>query len=313
MNPIRLKPYFDPDFIRIRDFLSKNAVGDDGRPTRSPWNWWIDRWNFTPLVSCAMHGTSHEEWASRIGIWESGGEIIGLVLTEGEGYGEAFIQSGRDELPSATLEEMFEFIEHRFRESDAVNLRIDPRFARRERMAAERGYAKLDWAEPSSWLEAGKSPSPDMPIGYRLAVGGEVPVQDKAFLHARAFGYADKADSLPGSIRAFERLVLAPDYRGELDLLALDGEGQPASMVGLWYDGANGWGILEPVGTAPEHCKRGLAKALVGEGARRLSAIARRQGGSFEGIWVGSDQPFYLSLGFEVKNRWGVWRKPLAG
>ncbi|MGA2976220.1 MAG: hypothetical protein ABSF77_12990 [Spirochaetia bacterium] len=91
---IVLKSYFDSDFIRIRDFLSHSMKSDDSgdnTPVFPPWNWWIDRWNFTPLVSTSMHGTSHETWASRIGIWErisSGanrGEIVGLVLSEGEG------------------------------------------------------------------------------------------------------------------------------------------------------------------------------------------------------------------------------------
>ncbi len=291
-----------------------------------PWNWWIDRWNFTATVSRTMNGTSHEQWAQRIGIWEqpSGGagpgEIVGLVLTEGEGRGEAFIQSGPDELPGPVIEEMFDFIEERFPEAQteagagadvkAVHLRIDPRFQGRRQAALRRGFTRESWSEPQSWLEAGRAPEPGLPPGYQLADGSGIPVADKALLHARSFGYVDRGPSLLAASRsAFQRLTLAPDYRPELDLVAMDERGEPASMAGFWYDGLNGWGVLEPLGTAREHCRRGLARALIGEGMVRLCAMARQDGGAFQGLWVGSEQPFYLAAGFEVKNRWEIWKK----
>jgi predicted N-acetyltransferase YhbS len=111
------------------------------------------------------------------------------------------------------------------------------------------------------------------------------------------------------SARAFARLPLAPDYRPDLDLVALAADGTPACMVGLWYDRYNSWGVLEPVGTNAAYRKRGLARALIGEGMRRLASIATADGGRFDGLWVGSDQPFYLAVGFRVMNRWPIWRK----
>jgi predicted N-acetyltransferase YhbS len=337
---ITRKPYFDSDFIRIRGFLSR-SMHNETAPVRAPWNWWIDRWNFTPTVSVTMHATRHETWAERIGIWERAvddetrREIVGLVLTEGEGRGECFIQSGPDELPDAVLEEMFDFIEARFPEGggddgtggtrpDSVRLRLDPRFPRREEMARQRGFTRGEWSEPLSWLPADRAPgmarqptlraqgaqAAELPSGYRLALGRDIGFSAKGLLHARAFGYAEKGDAvLEASARAFERLIVAPDYRPELDLIAMDAGGEPSAMVGLWYDRLNGWGILEPVGTARAHQRRGLAKALIGEGMRRLAEMAREEGGRFGGLWVGSDQPFYLAIGFTVANRWGVWGK----
>jgi predicted N-acetyltransferase YhbS len=308
MKAIKRKPYFDTDFIRIRDFLSFQASRES--PNRKPWNWWIDRWNFTPTVSRAMHGLGHDDWASTIGIWECGGGIIGLALSEGEGRGERFIQSGPEELPEEILAEMFDFIEGGPRESAPLHLRIDPRFPAREAMALSRGFIKIDWSESLSWLDIEKAPSPALAEGFRPSMIGEVPIQEKARLHARAFGYAENEDFIRTKGReAFTRLRLAPDYREELDLIALGPGGDPASFVGLWYDKVNGWGILEPVGTAPEYRRRGLGKSLVGEGAVRLKVIAEGLGGRLDGIWVGSDQEFYLSIGFTVMNRWGIWKK----
>jgi predicted N-acetyltransferase YhbS len=300
------KPYFDSDFTRIRDYLSCNAREPDGSPTRRPWNWWIDRWNFTPTVSCTMHGTTHEQWAAGIGIWQADGEIAGLVLHEGEGRGEAFFASGPAELPEPTLSEMFDFIDLR---RETIHLRIDPRFPLRETMAAARGYVRTEKSEPLSWLDAGGAPSPRLPAGFGLVEGREISFADKGLLHARSFGYADDTAFLPTSARAFERLTLAPDYRPELDLIALAADGTPASMVGLWWDRRNCWGILEPVGTNAAYRKRGLARALIGEGMKRLATIASAEGGRFDGLWVGSDQAFYLAVGFRATNRWPIWRR----
>ncbi len=300
------KPYFDSDFIRVRDFLARSASEPGGTPTRRPWNWWIDRWNFSPTVCCTMHGTTHERWAAGIGLWQADGEIAGLVLHEGEGRGEAFIASGAEELPESVLLEMLAFIEQR---RETINLRIDPRFPLREALSRARGYLPADGAEPLCWLDAAAAPPPCLPDGFSTCEGRAISFADKALLHARAFGYANDAARLPTSARAFERLTLAPDYRPELDLVALDADGTPACMVGLWYDPRNCWGILEPVGTNSAYRRRGLARALIGEGMRRLASIAAAEGGRFDGLWVGSDQPFYLALGFRVTNRWPIWRK----
>jgi hypothetical protein len=42
---------------------------------------------------------------------------------------------------------------------------------------------------------------------------------------------------------------------------------------------------------------------------KRLATIARGEGSRFKGLWVGSDQPFCMSIGFEVVNRWNTWNK----
>ncbi|KAB8139990.1 GNAT family N-acetyltransferase [Chloroflexia bacterium SDU3-3] len=314
---IRFRPYFDSDFLRIRDFLSQSAREADGSPTRQPWNWWIDRWSFTATVSCAMHRTTHEEWAERLGLWEQWDaptrtwQLLGLVLNEGERRGEAFIQSGCAELPAPVLEEMFDFIEAHTDTSGGVTLRLDPRFPQRMAIAERRGFARTDWQEPLSWLGVDAAPALALPPGYRLVEAHMVDVREKAALHARAFGYTDQPEFVQSAALAFARLPLTPDYRGDLDLLVLDAAGTPVAMAGFWYDAANRWGALEPLGTDPQHRRLGLARSLIGEGMRRMVQLAGARGERLDGMWVGSDQPFYLAVGFAVQNRWSVWQKAL--
>ena len=61
--------------------------------------------------------------------------------------------------------------------------------------------------------------------------------------------------------------------------------------------------MLEPVGTVPEHRRKGLARAAVLEAIRRVAALGVGQ------VFVGSDQAFYLSMGFQPKYAGHHWRK----
>jgi predicted N-acetyltransferase YhbS len=63
--------------------------------------------------------------------------------------------------------------------------------------------------------------------------------------------------------------------------------------------------MLEPVGTVPEHRRKGLARAVVLEAVRRVAALGA------ERVFVGSDQQFYLSLGFEMKYAGHHWQKEI--
>jgi hypothetical protein len=159
------KPNFDSDFTRVPDFLSCNAEESDGSPTRAPWNWWVDQWSSTLTVSCTMHGTSHEAWAAGIELWWAGREIAGRVLQEDKGRVEAFIASGPEELPDSVLRKMLDFIERR---RETIILYIDPRFPRREAMAAAHGYVRSEKSEPLAWFDAAAAPWPDLPDGFCL-------------------------------------------------------------------------------------------------------------------------------------------------
>jgi predicted N-acetyltransferase YhbS len=70
-----------------------------------------------------------------------------------------------------------------------------------------------------------------------------------------------------------------------------------------WWDEHNRIAMLEPVGTVPEHRRKGLARAVVLEAIRRVAALG------VEKVFVGSDQEFYLSLGFELKYARHDWEK----
>jgi hypothetical protein len=94
------------DFMRIRDFLVETFS-----LYQRPFNWLIDRWNFCRYFVLPVHtyynvqyfsvpthtAQSHRDellfWQKTNGVWENEkGNIVGVVTTENEEPGEAWIQ-----------------------------------------------------------------------------------------------------------------------------------------------------------------------------------------------------------------------------
>jgi GNAT superfamily N-acetyltransferase len=74
-------------------------------------------------------------------------------------------------------------------------------------------------------------------------------------------------------------------YRRDLDLVVEAPAGEIAAFACLWYDDVTRACTFEPVGTTPEHQRRGLAKAVIAEGMRRakeLGALFATVGGGGE-------------------------------
>ena len=68
----------------------------------------------------------------------------------------------------------------------------------------------------------------------------------------------------------------APLYRRDLDIIAATPTGEIAAFCTLWFDDVTRSAVCVLVGTAPEHQRRGLGKAVMYAGLRRL----RHMGGT---------------------------------
>lgn len=102
----------------------------------------------------------------------------------------------------------------------------------------------------------------------------------------------------------------SPSYRHDLNLVAEAPDGSFAALVGVTYDDANRRGIFEPVCTHPDHRRKGLARALMFEGLRRLKSL----GANDAYVETGEDVPpnrLYEAVGFTEAYRGYVWQKML--
>jgi predicted N-acetyltransferase YhbS len=308
----------DPDFVRVRDFLVETFSLTD-----RPLNWRLERWNYacffiTPLL--ATEGTGEPDMTAyraairlfdvSTGVWENeAGDIVGVANIEHadkshSGWGEAFFQLHPKY--DFLLPEMLDFAEAHLRNRER-NLLFVAIYDYDEAFLAvvrERGYQRHDKDSlcDSVFTVHGDLPEYTLPEGYRLqsmADDNDLDRRRKAF--GLGFNHPEPKDW--PSLLSYQELQKAPDYRRELDLYVVAPDGVFASFCIAWWDERNCIAMLEPVGTVPEHRRKGLARAVVLEAIRRVTALG------VERVFVGSDLEFYLSLGFELKYVQHHWRK----
>jgi mycothiol synthase len=145
-------------------------------------------------------------------------------------------------------------------------------------------------------LEETVPPAP-LPSGYRVRhVAGEHEAAQRAVASHAAFASSWSFEHYLERYIAFMR---APVYVPDLDLMVVTPEGRCAAFCICWLDPVNRVGLFEPVGTHPEYQRRGLAKAVLAEGLRRMRAGGMRQAA----VCVDHDnlgaQRLYTSLGFQ--------------
>jgi mycothiol synthase len=104
------------------------------------------------------------------------------------------------------------------------------------------------------------------------------------------------------TLESYRRLRTIAGYTPELDLVAISPEGTFASYCICWLDPVSKIGEFEPVGTRSAFRGKGLGKAVMLEGLRRLKASGMQTAIVYS---LGSNQAsrkLYESVGFEVYN-----------
>jgi ribosomal protein S18 acetylase RimI-like enzyme len=99
----------------------------------------------------------------------------------------------------------------------------------------------------------------------------------------------------------------APLYRRDLDIVAIAPDGEVASFCTLWFDDVTRSGYFEPVGTAQEHQRRGLGKAVMSEALRRVRAMGATM--AFVSSYTSPAHELYTSLGFLEYDLAEPWEK----
>jgi predicted N-acetyltransferase YhbS len=315
----------EQDFLRVRDFL----VATFGL-TERPLNWRLERWNYarwfvSPML--ADYGRIEPDpdayqqairlWDDVTGLWENAaGDIVGVANIEHTdpshgGWGEVFLQHhpAYDEL----LPEMLAYAEQHLRnqERNLVYLPVYDHDLALLDAVQSRGYERIEkhtlWdaviaASGAQRPNFAQLPDPLLPPGYRLqsmADNNDLERRRKAF--GQGFNHPEP-ENWPSRL-AYQELQKAPDYRPELDLYVVAPDGEFVSFCIVWWDAHNRIASLEPVGTIPEERRKGLAQAVVLEGVRRAAELGAQR------VFVGSDQEFYLTIGFELQYASHHWVK----
>jgi mycothiol synthase len=289
----------DRDWWAIRDLLvrthSSTAVG---------WNWDIRHWD-----GSRFHRESPEQarvLQQGVGLWEQEGRLVAAIHCEDDG--EAFFELDPDH---RHLEpEMLDWAEAR------LGLLVDGQHRlqtfvfdhdlTRRALLAERGYTMLESGGWTRLIRFGASQIPHgmVPLPYRVATTSaettRIDAQLMADLLNASFG---RTQHTAAEYLAF--MAGSPSFSHDLNLVAVTPDGAFAAHVGVTFDAINRFGVFEPVCTHPDHQRKGLARALMLEGMRRL----RDRGALSASVETGEMEPanaLYRSCGFteEYHGRW---------
>lgn len=171
---------------------------------------------------------------------------------------------------------LFAWAEGRFRALDAERGRALPYWleareddADRLAVLARHGYT-LD--DDYAYVQMRRPLDEDIPAvapppGYRIRpLAGVSEVDAYVAPHRAAFA----SDSMTAAWR--RRTLRCPEYVPALDLVAEAPDGSLAGFCVLWLASTRRAGQVEPLGIAPAHRGRGLARALLAEAFARLRA-----------------------------------------
>lgn len=301
------RPYRDySDFNQIRRILIEGRQANNGTyyVHLGDVNWWL----FYPDQSADL--------PQRLYLWEDGGQALGwCLLTPDEGYWDVFVHPRLQGSPQA--EAMFAWAEARL--ADMVKAKGGEKLG--VFWISEGDVWRRAWLEGHGYVLRSAHPlftrsladpiaEPVLPAGYRLRPSaGEAEAESRARASYAAFQSSWDWDKYLQRRLSFMR---SPVYDDERDIVAIAPDGAVAAFTIHWCDPVNKVGLFEPVGTHPDHHRRGLGKAVLLDSLRRLKA----QGMETAIVGTGNDNVaairLYESVGFQLDHNDCDYSKPLT-
>lgn len=282
------------DFGAVGDFLIEHyqSGNQDG-------NWLQPAWEYMH-----SHPNLDEDALDKIGIWEDGGQIVGVVHYE-VSLGDAFFEIHPDYAGLKRI--MLDYAEKNLcgRTDDGrAFLRVfvndfDGIF---EEQVKARGYQNERGSARSLFmLETSKLPSIELlPAGFTLKSLAEH--NDLKKIHRLLWrGFNHSGDPPPEGIEWRNKMQSGPSFMQELAIVVESSQKEFVAFSGTRYEPTNGIAYIEPVVTDPDYRRMGLGQAAVQEGIRRCGQLGANV------AYVGSDSAFYRSLGFERRFNCNCW------
>jgi mycothiol synthase len=277
----------EDDYQRIRDFLRQVFLLNDRRTL----SWSVarlDYWRWHGIANLG-HGALEKD----ILLWETGDGQIAAVLNR-EAPGHAFLQVhpafkniGLEEAMIARAEEYLRVPSRRG--GEALRIWTNSEDMIRIDLLRKHGFTHLREYDEHQWRRSLELPIPasKAPAGYSIRpLGDSSELPSRSWASWRAFHSNEPDEKYDGDWKWYLNIQSAPLYRPELDLVAITSSGEVAAFTTIWYDEQTLHGEFEPVGTMPEHQRRGLARALLCEGMQRL-----RQSGATQCMVTGGSVP----------------------
>lgn len=287
------------DYRRVDDFLIAHH-----EPANRDGNWIEPAWEYMHF-----HPALDSSNLSRFGIWDEGEEIIGVAHYESH-LGEAFFQ-----FHPAYRHLRKEMLEYAETDLTSISKKDGRRYlcvyindddAEFISLVKERGYERTpDGNRPMmKFVIPDPFPQITLPEGFHLTSLAED--CNWAKVHRvlwRGFDHGDDVPMNEEELESRKRMFDTPKARRDLKIAVQAPDGNFVSFCGMFYEPGGRFAYVEPVATDPDYRRMGLGKAAVLEGIRRCSELGA------EVAYVGSEQDFYLALGFKKIHTSECWLK----
>jgi ribosomal protein S18 acetylase RimI-like enzyme len=175
-------------------------------------------------------------------------------------------------------------------------------------LLAERGWVPSDEPYYTHFYRRLDTPIDDVPAlpdGYRLRhvrlpedAAARVEVHRAAFAPSRM------------TLEKYATLAGMPRYAEEGDLVVEAPDGSLAAFAMVWWSPDAGVGEFEPVGTHPDHRRRGLGRAVNLAGLHRLRDLGAIDALVFSRTTNAASEGLYRSVGFEAITHHRSWTRP---
>jgi mycothiol synthase len=300
----------EDDYWRIREFLRQVFLVNDRREL----SWQVarfDYWRWHGVLN--MNDGSLED----VSIWETEDGRIAAVLNP-EGLGEAHFSIH----PAFFTPELAAEMIIRAEESLAVThpggqkkltAWVNEHQTFLKDALIQRGYTQEEYAERMRYRSLDEPIlAAHTPTGYTVrSLGDGLELLERCYASGLAFHDDDIhiARDNRDHPQWYRNLQTAPLYRRDLDIVAIAPNGSVASFCTIWFDDVTRSAYFEPVATVPAHQRRGLGKAVMCEGLRRLNRMGATK--AFVGSYSPEAHALYASVGFTEYELLESWRKIL--
>jgi ribosomal protein S18 acetylase RimI-like enzyme len=180
-----------------------------------------------------------------------------------------------------------------------------------DRLMQANGFVVVQADPPPPLFERSLDELPTIPLPDGFTVQGVRNLDDGRLRAQATHGAFRPHDDWDGYWAEYAQFIGSAAYDGERDLFVRSPDGRGASACTIWFDPLNAVGLFEPVATHPDFQGKGLGKAVMAEGMRRMQAAGMRR------AIVGFDPnnlaalALYTSMGFRAACYFALYRKEL--
>lgn len=287
------------DYSRVGRFLT-----DTYRPGHYHFNWFLSRWEYMHF-----HFLLDMTVLSRIGIWEDNGSIVGVVNYEDK-LGTTYFQIHPDygylkpEMLAYAVDNLASTRENGSRYVHAFINDFDSDFVA---VAKSQGFKRLTGPAEcmSEFIITEPFQEIPLPEGYEVISLAD---RDDLYLTNRLIYRGFNHPGEPPDSGPEERKLMqsAPNFDKGLNIIVRRINGDYCSYAGIWYEPEIHIAYVEPVCTDPDYRNLGLGTAAVLESIRRCGELGATV------AFVGSENPFYLKMGFKKLYDISRWQLELG-